>query len=116
MDYLKRKFMDLFYELHGEKELVMDGGANHFMGIEGVGGWLYLTPDELIFISHSFNIQTHQTIIPLNQIVEAKATLTAGIIPNGLTIITKHGAPERFVVYNRNAWANRINETIFQNF
>ena len=42
--------------------------SQHFKGAESVGGWLYLTEDELIFISHNFNIQKHKIAIPLNQI------------------------------------------------
>jgi len=92
----------------------MYGAANHFKGIEAVGGWLYLTPDEIIFNSHTINIQAHQTVIPLNKVAEVKPVLTLGIIPNGLLIKTKDGIIERFVVFNRKKWINTINNTIKQ--
>jgi len=35
--------------------------------------------------------------------------LTAGFIPNGLLIKTKDGKIEKFVVFNRKTWVNKIN-------
>src|SRR5215470_6508505 len=40
--------------LEGE-HLLKQGPANHFRGLEGVGGWLYLTDKRLLFRSHRFN-------------------------------------------------------------
>lgn len=107
----KRKFKKFGLQITNGKKIIMDGGANHFKGVEGVGGWLFLTGDELIFKSHAFNVQRHQIIIPLNEIIEVKAVPTAGIIPNGLLIKT-NDSTERFVVYNRNTWIKKINEAI----
>ena len=70
-----------------------------------------MTEKELIFKSHNLNIQNHQLIIPLNQVTGVKASLTYGVIPNGLTITTKT-TTEEFVVYNRRDWVRKINETI----
>lgn len=108
----KKKFKRIGSEITNGKNIIMDGGANHFKGAEGVGGWLYLTPDEIIFKSHAFNVQAHQTIIPLDKIAEAKAVLTAGFIPNGLLIKTKDGNMERFVVNNRKTWVQKINNAV----
>ena len=96
------------------KCFLKEGPANHFKGSESVGGWLYLTKDEIIFESHNINIQVHTALIPLNQISELKTSLTLGTVPNGMQIITNDGA-ERFVVYNRKAWINEINKAILQN-
>jgi len=92
------------------ENIIKDGPANHFKKIEGVGGWIYLTDKKFIFKSHSFNIQRHESVIPIQEIKEAKAVLTMGLIPNGLQIITVNGNRERFVVNGRKDWVNKITE------
>lgn len=94
------------------KNIVMEGAANHFMGTESVGGWLYLTTEEIVFKSHSMNIQTHETVIPLKQITEVKTSLTVGFVPNGMEIITISGVVEKFVVNKRKIWIQKINSSI----
>jgi hypothetical protein len=105
------KFRKKGSEIVGIKPIINSGGANHFVGSESVGGWLYLTIDELLFQSHRYNIQNHKTAIPLEQIIEIKPSLTKGIVPNGLEITTIGGV-ERFVIYKRNEWIQKINEAI----
>lgn len=85
--------------------------ANHFKGAEGVGGWLYLTKDELIFKSHNINIQNHKLAMPLNQIASVKTSFSLGFIPNGLQVVTNDGV-EKFVVFNRKEWVYKINASI----
>ncbi len=98
-------------EISGGKNVVFDGVANHIRGMESVGGWLCLTSDELIFKSHNFNFQKHKSIIPLNQITEVKTSLTLGLVPNGLKIIT-NSSVERFIVSERKEWIQKITEAI----
>lgn len=105
-----RKFKKISLEITGGKEIVFEGGANHKMGKERVGGWLCLTKDELIFQSHKYNIQKHKTIIPLNEITEIKKSLTY-IVPNGLKIFN-NGNIDKFVVNTRRKWIKQINEVI----
>ncbi len=93
------------------KNIIMEGAANHLIKNESVGGWLFLTDDEIIFKSHNFNIQRHQTIIPLNRISDVKPHLTLGFVPNGLQIITCNTV-EKFVVMNRKAWIQKIKNAI----
>lgn len=107
-----KKFRKRNSEIANGKEIIMDGVANHFIGKEAVGGWLLLTPDEIIFKSHSFNIQKHQTIIQLKQIAHLKAVSTLGLVPNGLEITTTFGNREKFVVNNRKTWIKKVNEAI----
>lgn len=91
--------------------LVLEGSANHLIGAESVGGWLYLTQKELIFMSHKYNIQNHKLIIPINQITSINYAYTLGFIPNGLLIITESYI-EKFVLFNRKRWHEKINEII----
>ena len=97
-------------QIEADKELVFEGRANHFKGIEGVGGWLFLTPGELLFKSHSMNIQNHQLVLPLNKIHDVKPAKTVGLFRNGLTLITEQKKPERFVVEDPDAWVEKIHQ------
>ena len=108
----KRKFEEIRQEMSKSKSIIMDGAANHFRGVEGVGGWLLLTSDEIIFKSHAYNIQTHETQIPLNKIAQVKGIATAGLIPNGLHIFLTDGSVEKFVVNKRKLWIQTIDSII----
>jgi hypothetical protein len=93
--------------LEGE-QLLKQGPANHYRGLEGVGGWLYLTDKRLLFRSHRFNVQNHELSMPWDEIAEAQVCPTAWIIPNGLRVVTAQKA-ERFVVEDRQSWVAEIN-------
>lgn len=112
IQWQKKKFKIKGMEITNSKPIIFDGGANHFKGKEGVGGWLYLTDDNVIFKSHAFNIQNHQTVIPLIHINQIKESATMGIIPNGLHIILKDGTTEKFVVNDRRKWIENIKVAI----
>lgn len=86
------------------EQIVWEELANHFQGIEAVGGRLVLTNERVIFKSHSFNIQTHEWSAALSDITETEPARTLGIIPNGLLIKVKSGETERFVVRDREKW------------
>jgi hypothetical protein len=91
----------------GNERLLKQGPANHFQGWEGVGGWLYLTDRRLLFRSHRFNARNHELSVPLDEIEDARTSLTARLIPNGLLIKSLHGE-ERFVVRGRLQWVTEI--------
>ena len=90
-----------------DEQLLKQGPANHFVGMEGVGGWLYLTDKRLLFRSHRFNIQNHELSMPLADIMEVQTCLTGRIVPNGLRVLTTSGE-ERFVVGGRRRWLVEI--------
>ena len=102
----KSQFTSQNLVLEGET-LIKQGAANHFRGLESVGGWLVLTDKRLLFRSHRFNVQSHELSIPLAEIVSAETCATAWIIPNGLRVTTANG-PQRFVVENRQSWVDEI--------
>ena len=107
-----KKFKKSSSEIIGGKKIIMEGSANHFKGKESVGGWIWLNSDEVIFKSHNFNFQNHQIVIPLIQIAEVKPSLTLGLVPNGLKIITINGAVEKFVVNKRKVWVEKIKDAM----
>jgi hypothetical protein len=86
------------------------GPANHFKGIEGVGGKLFLTDRRLRFRSHVVNIQTHDESYPLDEIVAVEAVSTMGIVPNGVLVQLRDGRRERFVVVGRAQWVARLRD------
>jgi len=107
VQYQKRILEGTLSLVENEK-LIKEGSANHFKNIEGVGGWIYLTNNRFIFKSHPINIQRHELTIPISDIIEAKTSLTLGIIPNGLQLKTGEGKTEKFVVENRKEWVKLI--------
>lgn len=90
------------------KPIIRSGGANQYINGEAIGGKLYLFTDKLQFQSHGFNIQNHAQIIHLEEIKDVKFCNTLGLIPNGLTITTRAGQTEKFVVGGRRLWKDEI--------
>lgn len=86
------------------------GPANHFKGIEAVGGKLFLTRTRLRFRSHKINVQTHDESYPIESIASVETARTMGIVPNGLLVHLRDGSRQRFVVFGRAAWVARIRE------
>ena len=78
------------FDVETNEILLFETFANHFKGIEGVGGKLYLTDRRLIFQSHKLNVQTHQLSIPLSQIQNVVRNKTIGLINNGLMVTTNN--------------------------
>lgn len=83
------------------EKVYFDVFANLFKGVEAVGGKLKVTDSRLIFKSHSVNIQTGTTEIIMEQIAKVEKRNTLGIVPNGMSIITKDGTEHKFVLWNR---------------
>ena len=99
--------------LNTNETLVREGAANLQRGAETVGGRLFLTNQRLFFQSHSFNIQTGPTEIPLSQVLGTRLCWTRflGVLPlfpNSLAVATAGGAEYRFVLFDRRAWAAAI--------
>ncbi len=93
---------------------VLEGLANHFKGIEAVGGRLRLTDRRLVFESHSLNFQNHADSWALADIAGVRPVRTLGIVPNGIAVRLVDGTDERFVVSNRTAWIRAIASAIGQ--
>jgi hypothetical protein len=97
----------------GCSQVLFHGPANRQCGWEAVGGWLALTSSELVFASHRVNIQNGVLHLPLSSLYWAKPCWTwlFGILPvvaNGLLIQERSGHEHRFVVANRQQWADAI--------
>ena len=93
------------------ENILFETPANHFKGIEAVGGKLYLTNKRLVFKSHKLNIQNHELSIPLNNIKNVARHKTIGIVDNGLSITVVNGNVEKFVVEQVEDWVKNLAES-----
>jgi hypothetical protein len=87
-----------------DEQLIFESQANHFKGIEAVGGKLYLTDKKIIFKSHKLNIQNHKLDINLSEITQVNRYKHLGLISNGFSIQTVNNRKEKFVVENIDEW------------
>ncbi|MGZ5283455.1 MAG: GRAM domain-containing protein, partial [Bacteroidia bacterium] len=90
------------------ENIVFETPANHFKGIEAVGGSLYLTSKRLVFKSHKLNIQNHEFSIDLVEIKSVDRYKSIGLADNGLSIITSKGVTEKFVVEQIEEWVKLL--------
>lgn len=97
-------------DLDEDEELIYEGGANLFRGIEGVGGKLFLTNQRLYFKPHKINVQSEEQSIPLAQIDEVSTYKTSKIIQldNGLQVDTVDKQVYKFVVNDRDEWIEQL--------
>lgn len=95
-----------------DESIEIEGPANLFRGLEGVGGKIFLTNKKLIFKSHKINIQTGQTDILYSDIKAVEKRKTAKLINNGIRIITNTGVAHDFVVNERDLWLEHINKQL----
>lgn len=85
------------------EEMLFQAPANHIRGIEGVGGWLMLTDQRLVFQPHKLNIQKAEWSVPLSDLIGMEPKRTFGLVANGLRAVTTKGE-EHFVVDQRKPW------------
>lgn len=110
--FIKKKeeeFVQIRDSFIAEKRLIYNGPANHRMGKEWVGGWLFLLNDTLYFKSHKQNIQVHELEIPLANIRKVECTKKL-MNNNGLNVELLDGTVEQYVVNDQKIWAQKIYE------
>lgn len=98
-------------EIAKEYDIIYDDAANHFVGKEGVGGWLFLTRDRLIFMSHNFNLQNHNSTIPLHTIKSITMCNFLFIFNTGLLIEMNDNVIEKFAVNSPSKWVEVIEQS-----
>ena len=85
-----------------ENEIIeLSRPANHIMGLEAVGGRLFITNQRMVFKSHAANIQAHELTIEYTEISKIDFFNTLGLVPNGLKISLHTGKIEKFAVWKR---------------
>ena len=103
-----RKFRKTRDEIAEKFVVLYDDAANHLVGREGVGGWLFLTSSGLFFKSHKLNFQAHELWIPFETIQSVSTYKSLGFIENGLLLERVDGTQNKFVVYNPKLWIEKI--------
>lgn len=89
------------------------GMANMMRGLESVGGKLYLTSQRIVFESHSLNIQTGSSLVPLTEVESTELCWTKilnliPVMPNSIRVNTANGNKLQFVVFGRGSWKAEI--------
>jgi len=97
-------------ETYPDEKIIFQTPANHFKGIEGVGGKLYLTNKRLVFQSHKLNIQKHQLSIDLPDIAQVSGYKVLGIVKRGLSVVTVQQKTEKFVIEKPDDWIKHLSE------
>ena len=96
------------FDLNSGEAIHFQTTANHFKGIEAVGGFLCLTDKRLLFKSHNLNIQKHELSISLSDIVSVDKYKTFGLMNNGFTVNLGDHKTEKFVVKKAKQWIENI--------
>lgn len=91
-----------------DETLVEERGANHFKGLEAVGGKLALTNKRLIFKSHGMNIQRHQEDFQLKEIKGIVVTPSVPFLKNKLVISLAENVKHSFIVNEPQRWQELI--------
>ncbi|RAW03195.1 GRAM domain-containing protein [Pseudochryseolinea flava] len=107
--FAKRQMKNIEVELQDGEDMLKEGGANHILKYEGVGGKLALTNHRLVFKSHKLNVQTHQLNIPLNQIESLSIDKSLVFLKNVL-FVTFNGKKHKFIVNEPDEWVTTIIE------
>ena len=71
---------------------------------------LDLKKGEILVKAHSLNMQIHEESISLDQIVSIKPSRTFYVLPNQISVELANGREERYVVWNRKSWIEKIEQ------
>jgi hypothetical protein len=97
--------------LDGEA-VVMEGPANFFRGWEAVGGWLALSPQWLVFVSHRLNWHQGRLLLPVSRVHGVTCCwarfLGVPLVPRAIAVKMAEGREYKFVVYSRYQWVSAI--------
>lgn len=99
-------------KLNENETVLLEENANHFKGLEAVGGRIYITNSRVIFKSHSLNIQNHEVSFLWDEIESTSRYKSLGLVNNGLELHLKNNKNEKFVIENIEAIILEINKHI----
>ncbi|PSQ95707.1 MAG: hypothetical protein BRD55_08705 [Bacteroidetes bacterium SW_9_63_38] len=81
--------------------------------LEGRGGFLYVTDQQVRFVSHILNFGTTTWSVALSEIDEARPTRTlGGVLPNGLRLEMGPGQEKDLTTWERAQWCEVIDERV----
>ncbi len=108
------KVKELRAEVMAGTTVYYDDAANHLVGKEGVGGWLFLTEHSLYYKSFLTNIQVHELNLPFEEIEKVEAARFK-VIGQSIRVCRKDGTVEIYVVNEPKTWESKINERMNRN-
>lgn len=88
-------------DLRVDEKIEITRRANHFLGVEAVGGKIFITNQRFVFKSHAANFQAHELSIQFSEILKIDFYNTLAIVPNGLKLTLQSGKIEKFAVWKR---------------
>ncbi len=94
------------------EEILKEGGANYMNGLEGIGGYMYLTHERLYFKSHGVNFTEKELNLPFSQIQDFRPESSLGIIPNRIILKDLEGKEYTLVVGGRRKWISALGKVI----
>jgi hypothetical protein len=106
--FVKWPLKRIIIERDPDEKLVKEGGANHIVNLERVGGKLVLTDKRLVFKSHKVNIQVHQQSFLLSEINTVEAAKTGGVLKNVLLVHLNDSVTHKFIVFEPEEWVREI--------
>jgi len=107
--FMNQRFKNNPPQLDADETIVYSGPANCMRGLEGVGGYLYLTSQRLLFRPHAINFQREQLSIPLPTVINVSATeKTWGFLSNRLVVTDNSTKRHAFIVHGPKIWVQKI--------
>jgi hypothetical protein len=88
--------------------LIKEYGANLYRGKEGVGGKIALTNKSVIFKSHKVNIQTGETLIPIQDISGFKVKNRIFKLLNNEITLSTTNKDYRFIIQEREEFVEEL--------
>ena len=116
----RKKFLEIKTQLQGKISVILDGEANYYnYSPLGIGGWLFLTNNELIFKHYHTLLskkwwkdkQLQTVIIPLASIERTELYKQGNVKRIILNLLDQQQA-QIFAVYDHTLWLEKINEKL----
>ena len=104
----KRMLKKVVVLIDEDEQVIKEAGANHFKGVEGVGGKLVLTNRRLIFKSHKYNVQNHQEDFSLERMLNLRTQKLLTVYENVIVLQVDDASTHKFVVDEPEDWVKRI--------
>ncbi len=108
---IKKQFHHVKEEISHNEKIVYFAEAKHYKNNLAINGWLFLTEENLIFISNQFNFNyNHEKRIALKNVIESLPSEKAKLSTSGLVVTSQRYHVDNYIVDNRDSWIDKINK------
>ncbi len=109
---IKKKFIEVKDDIEKNSNIVYYSEARHYKKNLAINGWLFLTNEDLIFVSNQFNFHyNHIKQIALKNVIEALPSDKGKLSTNGLVVTSQRYHVDNYIVENRQEWIKQITTT-----